>query len=439
MKLCIVGVGYVGLVSGVCFSELGNKVICVDSSVAKIEKLNNGIMPIYEEGLKDICVRNMREERIEFTTDLRYGVEKSDVIFIAVGTPSRSDGQADLSQLEAVAKSIAQYINGYKIIVNKSTVPVGTQKLVSRIITENRINSYNFDVVSNPEFLREGTAVYDTMNPDRVVIGADSEEAAKVLCELHKSLNAPVVVTDPESAEMIKYATNALLATKISFINEIANICWKVGADIKEVSKGIGLDSRISERFLDAGVGYGGSCLPKDTRAIVKIGEAAGYDFKIVKSVIEVNRLQRLRPVEKLKLAMPEIKGRTITILGLTFKPNTDDMREAPSIDIINEIQKLGGEIKAYDPMGEEYAQKILNKVNYAANAYEGVEGSDAVILITEWKEFKELDLKRVKQLMKGNVFVDGRNVYDYETMADLGFEYYCIGRKDSAFNKNRV
>lgn len=391
-------------------------------------------MPIYEEGLEEMCVRNRKEGRIEFTTDLEYAVKKSEVIFIAVGTPSLLSGHADLSQVEAVAKNIAKYMNGYKIIVNKSTVPVGTQKWVTRIIKENQIEKHKFDVVSNPEFLREGTAIYDTMNTDRVVIGSDSEKATQIMVELHKPFNAPIVVTEPESAEMIKYAANAFLATKITFINEIANICEKVGADVNEVAKGIGLDHRISDKFLRAGIGFGGACFPKDTKAIVKIGEKVGYDFKVVKSVIEANDNQKLRPFEKLQKALGNIEGKTIGILGLAFKPGTDDMREAPSIDIINAIQKAGGKVKAYDPIAIGVAKRILRDVEYENSPYEAIKDVDAIILVTEWKEFKELDLGKVKRLAKGNIFIDGRNVFEYDEMTRLGFEYYCIGRKDAEY-----
>jgi UDPglucose 6-dehydrogenase len=436
MNLCVVGTGYVGLVSGVCFAELGNKVICVDIDEKKIEKLNNDIMPIYEQDLEEMCARNRKEGRIEFTTNLKYGVENSDVIFIAVGTPSLPNGHADLSAVEAVAKEIGKYMNGYKVIVDKSTVPVGTQKWVTEIIKEYQRENHSFDVVSNPEFLREGAAVFDTLNTDRVVIGSESEKATEIMVKLHKSFNAPIVVTDPESAEMIKYAANAFLATKITFINEIANICERVGADVSEVAKGIGLDNRISDKFLRAGIGYGGACFPKDTRAIVKIGEKLGYDFEVVKSVMRVNDKQKLRPFAKLQYALGNVKGKTIGILGLSFKPNTDDMREAPSIDIINAIQDAGGKIKAYDPIAIEVAKGILNKVDYADNPYDAVKNVDAIILVTEWNEFKELNLQKVKELAKGNIFIDGRNVFNYEYMTKLGFEYYCIGRRDAQYYK---
>jgi len=439
MNICIVGTGYVGLVSGVCFAEIGNRVICVDVIEEKIKKLNNGIMTIYEKGLEELCNKNREAGRIEFTTNLEYGVKNSDVIFIAVGTPSRADGQADLSYVGKVAKGIGIYMNGYKVIVNKSTVPVGTQKWVNQIIIENQSKKYGFDVVSNPEFVREGNAVFDMMNPDRIVIGTDSDRATSIMKELYKPYNVPIVITNPESAEMIKYTANAFLAVKITFMNEIANVCERVGADISEVAKGIGFDARIGDKFLNAGIGYGGGCLPKDAKAIAKIGEQVGYDFKIMKSTIEANYLQKLRPIKKLKTAMPVIKGKTIGILGLAFKPNTDDVREAPSIAIISEIQKMGGKVKAYDPAAMVFAKTLMEDVVFVSNAYEATVGVDAVILVTEWKEFKELNLKKMKELMKGNIFIDGRNVFDYKTMASLGFEYYCIGCKDAAYYSNMV
>jgi UDPglucose 6-dehydrogenase len=348
VNISVIGTGYVGLVSGVCFAELDHKVICVDISEEKINMLNQGIMPIYEEGLEEMCNRNKDAGRIEFTTDLEHGVRNSDIIFIAVGTPSLPNGQADLSQVEDVARNIAKHMNGYKIIVNKSTVPVGTQKIVTQIINDNLVEQHDFDVVSNPEFLREGTAIFDTMNTDRVVIGTDSEKAAKIMEELHKPFNAPILIVDPESAEMIKYAANAFLATKISFINEIANICERVGANVESVAKGIGLDKRIGDKFLNAGIGYGGACFPKDTKALVKIAEKAGYEFKIVKSIIEVNNNQKIRPFEKLKEKIGELKGKKIGIWGLAFKPNTNDMREAPSLDIINRLILEGARVIAY-------------------------------------------------------------------------------------------
>lgn len=434
MNCSVIGTGYVGLVSGVCFAELGNHVICVDTDPIKITKLNEGIMPIYEDGLKEMCNRNRDVGRIEFTTDIEYAVVNSDIIFIAVGTPSLPNGGVDLSQVEYAAQQIAQSMNGYKVIVNKSTVPVGTQKKVTQIIQDNMNTKYEFDVVSNPEFLREGTALQDTMNTDRIVIGSNSTRAIEILKELHEPFNAPYVITDPESAELIKYASNAFLATKITFINEIANICELVGGDVVEVAKGMGLDTRISPKFLQAGIGYGGACFPKDTKAIVKIGEQVGYDFEIVKSVIAVNEKQKKKPFAKLQQILGEIQGKTVAILGLSFKPNTDDMREAPSIEIINAIQNKGGIVKAYDPASIEMASQLLDDVIFANSPYEAVENADAIILVTEWAEIINMDLQKVSQLVRGRIFIDGRNVYQYEEMEKYGFQYYCIGRRDENY-----
>ncbi|MDI3534962.1 MAG: UDPglucose 6-dehydrogenase [Thermosediminibacterales bacterium] len=435
MNICVVGTGYVGLVSGICFAHIGHNVICVDKDTEKIKMLNSGRIPIYEKGLEELYLKNVEQGSIRFTNDLKEGVKNSDIIFIAVGTPCLADGNADLTAVESVAKGIARFMNGYKIIVNKSTVPVGTQKWVSKIISENNEGNYNFDVVSNPEFLREGTAVYDTMNPDRIIIGADNTYAAGVIAKLHEPFKAPIIITDPESAEMIKYASNAFLATKISFINEIANICERVGADVQEVARGMGLDKRISDKFLGAGIGFGGACFPKDLKAIIKIGEQVGYEFKIAKDVIEVNNNQKLKPIEKLEKALGFIKGKTIGILGLAFKPNTNDIREAPSLEIINRIQQLGGKVKAYDPKAMESAKMVIKNVEFVNNPYEVVKKADAVILVTEWEEFKSMDLKKVKNLMNTPVFIDGRNVFKPEEMIKMGFEYYCIGKKDYGFN----
>ncbi len=431
MNICVVGTGYVGLVTGACLADLGNRVICVDRDAVKVGKLRNGVVPIYEPGLEDVVNRNVAAGRLEFTTCLRYGADNSDIIFIAVGTPSLPDGDVDLSWVKAAAEEIGHCITGYRIIVNKSTVPVGTQKMVTEIIRESLSGDCDFDVVSNPEFLREGSAVYDTMHADRVVVGADSKRAAEVMAELYKPLGCPVMITDPESAEMIKYASNAFLATKITFINEIANLCERLGGDVAEVARGMGLDSRISGKCLRAGIGFGGSCFPKDTRGMVMMGKKAGYSFEILNSVIKVNDRQKLKPVEKLKDALEDPDGSTVGILGLAFKPGTDDMREAPSIDIIKAVQGLGGRVKAYDPAAMPNAEKVLEDVRFCSNPYEALEGADAALLLTEWEEFRRLDLNKVKGLMRRPVFIDGRNVFDAGRMTGLGFRYYCVGRRD--------
>lgn len=436
MKISVIGTGYVGLVSGICFAEKGNKVICVDINKAKIDKLNNGIIPIYENELEDMLKNNIEERRIEFTADLEYAVKKSQIIMLAVGTPTLLEGHADLSQIEGAVIDIAKYMNEYKVIVNKSTVPVGTQKWVTELINQNQIIKYDFDVISNPEFLREGTAVYDTIRGDRIVIGSDSEKAAQIMSELYKHFNQPIIITSPENAEMIKYASNAFLATKISFINEVANICERVGADVEVVARAMGMDKRISPEFLRAGIGFGGACFPKDTKALVKIAENCGDDPIIIKGAIEVNERQKFKPIEKLLYALKSVQGKTVGILGLAFKPNTDDMREAPSINIINEIKKYGGKVKAYDPVVKNYTGTICKDIEINDYVYETVKDVDAVILVTEWNEFRELDMEKVKTLMKGNIFIDGRNMYDYKQMNKIGFEYYCIGRKDSQYYK---
>ncbi|MCK8825887.1 UDP-glucose dehydrogenase family protein [Fuchsiella alkaliacetigena] len=430
MNLCVVGTGYVGLVSGACFADLGNQVICVDIDEEKIAGLKEGKMPIYEPGLKEIVDENYNNGNLDFTTSLARGIKESDIIFIAVGTPSTEEGGADLSAVESVARSVAEQINDYKIVINKSTVPVGTGDWVEDLISDNKEADYDFDVVSCPEFLREGSAVSDTMNPDRIIIGSNNEKAAQVLDELHQDFEAPILHTDRYSAEMIKYAANAFLATKISFINEIANICERTGANVEEVAQGIGMDHRISDKFLRSGVGFGGACFPKDTRAIVSTAKEHGYDFKVVSATVEVNQLQKKTLVKKLKKELPELEGRTIAVLGLSFKPNTDDMREAPSRTVIKELLEAGAEVKAYDPIAMDEAQEIFSDdIDYAEDAYSAIENTDALLLVTEWEEFQNLDLKRVKELLNNPLFIDGRNCYQPEKMEELGFTYYSVGR----------
>ncbi|MBM7622960.1 nucleotide sugar dehydrogenase [Sporohalobacter salinus] len=437
MKLSVFGTGYVGLVSGACFAELGHEVICVDIDEEKIEGLRNGVMPIYEDGLKEIVDRNYANGNLKFTTSLAEGVEESDILFIAVGTPSDDNGGADLSAVEAVVESISENINDYKIVVNKSTVPVGTGDWVEEMIEENKEAEYDFDVVSCPEFLREGTAVQDTMNPDRIVIGTDSEEAAETMDELHQGFEAPILHTDRYSAEIIKYAANAFLATKISFINEIANICERAGGNVQEVAKGIGSDHRISDKFLRAGVGFGGACFPKDTKAIVSTATEYGYDFKIVDSTVEVNEAQKETMVNKLKQEISDLTGKSIAVLGLAFKPNTDDMREAPSRTVVKQLLDAGAEVKAYDPVAMEEAKNIFgDSIEYCENEYDTIKNSEAVILVTEWDEFQELNLDKVKELLTNPIFIDGRNCYELEEMKEKGFTYYSVGRE--AINNNK-
>ncbi|WP_366923783.1 UDP-glucose/GDP-mannose dehydrogenase family protein [Metallumcola ferriviriculae] len=429
MKLSVIGTGYVGLVSGVCFAELGNQVICVDKDSEKIKMLNNLEMPIYEPGLKELVQNNVQESRISFTSDIKEAVASSDVIFIAVGTPPLPNGQADLRFIEAVAASIGKYMNDYKLIVNKSTVPVGTGDFVREIVMKHQAEPVDFDIVSVPEFLREGNAIQDSMNPDRVIIGASSNKAAEIMKKLHEPFNAPVLITDVKSAEMIKYASNAFLATKISFINEIANICEKVGANVKEVAKGMGYDKRIGDKFLNAGIGYGGSCFPKDTTALVEIAASVDYDFKILKSVVDVNKKQRFKVIDSLKQIYDNLDGKKVAVLGLAFKPNTDDLREAPSINIIEELIAKNVHVKAYDPIAMNNATKIIrNTITYSSSVLEAVEGVDAIILVTEWHELIEADWFTIGNLVNKKIIIDGRNVIDSDLVESLGFIYKGIG-----------
>lgn len=438
MNICVIGTGYVGLVTGTCFADFGVNVSCVDKDAAKIAMLKKGEIPIFEPGLKELVDKNINEKRLTFTTDLSEAIKKSLVIFIAVGTPPKGDGSADLCYIEEVARTIAQNLNGYKVIVTKSTVPVGTGKLIEGIIEKEQDGEHKFDVVSNPEFLREGSAVEDFMRPNRVVLGARSEQAIAIMKDLYSPLyliETPFVITDIETSELIKYASNAFLATKVSFINEVANICERVGADVKMVAKGMGLDNRIGPKFLHAGPGYGGSCFPKDTMAITKIARSHGYAFRIVEAVIEVNREQRDRMIEKIKGLAGELSGRQIGILGLAFKPNTDDIRESPAMDIAERLMAEGASIKAYDPAAMENAGKAMRgPVTFCTDAYEVADGSDALVILTEWNQFRKLDLNRVKGLLKAPKILDLRNVYDPSAMRRLGFEYVCVGRgeKDS-------
>ena len=432
MHIAVVGTGYVGLVTGTCFSEFGVDVTCVDVDQTKIDLLNKGGVPIYEPGLDTLIVKNVKEGRLTFTTDLQGAIEKSLVIFIAVGTPPLPDGSADLSYVESVARSVAEHLNGYKVVVNKSTVPVGTGKRVKALIQENQTENHRVSVVSNPEFLREGSAIEDFLRPDRVVIGAEDDEAIAIMKDLYAPLyliETPIVITNVESAELIKYASNAFLATKISFINEISQICDRVGADVHHVAKGMGLDRRIGPKFLHAGPGFGGSCFPKDTNAIVNVARNVDYAFQIVQAAIQVNHQQRIAAFEKIKNAAGDLKGKTAGVLGLSFKPNTDDMRDAPSVDIIRKIQKAGGLIKAYDPVAVEQAKKIFKNITYTRDAYETAENADLLIFMTEWNQFRNLDLSRLKKIMRQPVIIDLRNIYDRMKMEKMGFAYTAVGR----------
>ena len=431
MKITVVGSGYVGLVTGACFSELGNDLICIDIDESKIRKLNDGIIPIYEPGLEELVKKNRKEGRLTFTTDLKKSIKDSEIIFICVGTPPKDNGEADLSHVESVARTIAEVMDSYKLIVEKSTVPVETGNKVGKSIRAYNTKKVDFDVVSNPEFLREGSAVNDFMHPDRIVVGCESEKARKIMENLYAPLNVPIIFTDIKSAEIIKHASNSFLATKISFINAIANICELAGADVEKVAEGMGFDKRIGRSFLNAGIGYGGFCFPKDAEAFIRISEKLGYNFRLLKTAQEINQSQRKHFVRKIEKALWVVKGKTIGILGLAFKPNTDDMRYAPSIDIIKELQKEGAEIKAYDPVAHERSKEFLKDIKYCANPYEVAENSDALVIITEWSEFKELDLRKIKSLMRNPLIIDGRNIYSPKKLKKEGFMYISIGRMD--------
>ena len=434
MKVVMIGSGYVGLVSGACFADFGASVTCVDVDQSKIDQLNQGGIPIYEPGLDDLVARNRSTGRLQFTTDLATSVKQADLVFIAVGTPTRrGDGHADLKYVYAAAKQIAPHLTGYTVIVDKSTVPVGTARQVQRIIAEETPDA-DFDVASNPEFLREGAAISDFKRPDRVVLGVESERAEALLRELYRPINlieAPILVTNLESAEIIKYASNAFLATKISFINEISQLCEKVGADVHAVAKGMGLDGRIGRKFLHAGPGYGGSCFPKDTLALIRIAQEHGVQSRIVEAVVEVNASQKARMVQKIREALGGSEaGKCIAVLGLTFKPETDDMRDAPSLAIIPALVDKGATIIAHDPQGVEEAKEYLpGAVVYVDDIYEAAADADIVVLMTEWNEYRGMDLGKLLEVMKGNVFVDLRNVYEKALMQSKGFVYACVGR----------
>ena len=429
MNIAVVGSGYVGLVSGACFAGLGNKVICVDNNAKKVALLKKGQMPIYEPGLEARVREGVRKRSLSFSTDLREAVRRSEILIIAVGTPPRPNGEADLSFVEEVARTIAGEMRSYKLIVEKSTVPVQTGEWVERTVRRHARKGVPFDVASNPEFLREGSAVHDFMNPDRIVIGVESKKAEKILTTLYKPLKAPIVVTDIKSAEIIKHASNSFLATKISFINAISRICEITKADVEKVAVGMGLDKRIGKNFLNPGIGFGGFCFPKDLSAFIRISEKLGYDFGLLKAVQKINEDQKRFFVKKIEEAIWNINQKKIGVLGLSFKPNTDDMRFAPSLDIISELQGHGARIKAFDPHAMGKARELLKGVEYGKDSYSVCKGSDCLVILTEWNEFKELDMKKVKKLLKQPVIVDGRNIYDPEAMKALGFRYFSIGR----------
>jgi len=433
MRVTMIGTGYVGLVSGACFADFGHEVVCVDKDREKIEKLEQGQIPIFEPGLESLVAENVKAGRLSFSLDLAASTAKADAVFIAVGTPSRrGDGYADLSYVYKAAEEIAEVIEGYTVIVTKSTVPVGTGTEVEAIIRKTRPDA-DFSVVSNPEFLREGAAIRDFKRPDRVVVGAEDERAVKVMRELYRPLflnETPIVVTDRATSELIKYAANAFLATKITFINEMADICEKVGANVQEVAKGIGYDGRIGSKFLHAGPGYGGSCFPKDTLALVRTAQSNDAPTKIIEAVVAINDERKKKMAGRVLSACGgSIAGKTIAVLGLTFKPNTDDMRDSPSLDIIPALQAAGAKIRAFDPAGMNEAKALLTDVDYLEGPYQALDGADAVLIVTEWDEFRALDLERVKTLLNTPIMIDLRNIYNPAEMAELGIEYHSIGR----------
>ena len=432
MHIAVIGTGYVGLVTGACFAEFGVDVTCVDVDEQKIERLNDGVMPIYEPGLEQLVTKNTHAGRLRFTTNVGEAVEQALVIFLAVGTPPKDDGSPDLSFIEAAATSIADHLHDYKVIVTKSTVPIGTGEHIRSLVNERKKSRANFGVVSNPEFLREGAAISDFMRPDRVVIGSRDQEAIAIMKDLYRPLyliEAPFVITSLEAAELTKYAANAFLATKVSFINEIANLCERIGCDVHDVARGIGMDKRIGSKFLHPGPGFGGSCFPKDTRALASVARQFGGDSLIVDAVIEVNKRQGKEMLVKIRKLVGDLKDKKIAVLGLAFKPETDDMREAPSVGIIRGLIADGAVVQAYDPVAKSEAKKILPEVCYADDEYDAAKGAEALIFVTEWNQFRALDMRRIHQLMATPRIADLRNICDPEDMREIGFEYVGVGR----------
>jgi len=431
MNICMVGTGYVGLVTGTCLADFGMNVICVDVDEKKIQALQNGQIPIYEPGLEELVAKNERAGRLSFSTDLKSAVESSVAIFIAVGTPALPDGSADLSYVRSVAESIADHANGYKVVVTKSTVPTGTGKMIEEIL-KSRNGQHDFSVVSNPEFLREGSAVADFLRPDRVVIGTRDERPVAIMKEIYSPLyllETPFIVTDVESAEMIKYASNGFLSVKISFINEVADICERVGADVHAVARGMGLDKRIGSKFLHPGPGFGGSCFPKDTQAVADLARKYGARFEIIEAAILANEKTKARMIDKIEAATGPLAGKTVGVLGISFKPATDDIRESPALRVIQDLRSRGARVRAFDPASMENARLVLENVEYGKNAYDCAEGCEALVLVTEWNEFRALDFARLEKAMKGRVLVDLRNVYEPEEVRALGWTYAGVGR----------
>jgi UDPglucose 6-dehydrogenase len=427
-KICVIGTGYVGLVTGTCFADMGHRVTCLDIDENRINQLNNGIMPIYEPGLQQIVEQNVAAGRLDFTTEYPKALEDVEFAFIAVGTPSDEDGDADMHYVKSAADSIAANLDHPLIIVNKSTVPVGTGDWVAEIITERNHHTPAFCIVSNPEFLREGSAVNDFMSPDRVILGSTDPEAAQKVAELYEALRSPIMITDLRTAEMIKYASNAFLAARISFINEIANICESLGADVREVSRGMGMDKRIGPAFLDAGLGWGGSCFPKDVKALAHMAATRGAHPQLLRAVMDINMNQRRNAVKKLEQGLDGFEGKTVGILGLSFKPNTDDIRDAPALDIIRLLVEAGAQVKGFDPQAMQAVKEILPEIELCKSPYEAAQDADAILLATEWNEFKSLDFKQIKESMRGVVIVDGRNIWDGNLLREMGFVYFGIG-----------
>lgn len=432
MHIAVIGTGYVGLVTGACFAEFGVEVTCVDVDKEKIDKLNQGIIPIYEPGLDQIVEKNSKAGRLHFTTDIKTAVEQALVVFLAVGTPPKEDGSPDMTYYEQAAKDVAEAMNGYKVLVTKSTVPVGTGKWLREFVGKNLKTQTNFGVASNPEFLREGAAIDDFMRPDRVVVGSNEPDAIAIMKDLYRPLyliETPIVITSLEAAELIKYAANAFLATKITFINEIANLCDAIGCDVHDVAKGMGMDNRIGRKFLHPGPGYGGSCFPKDTRAFTKVGDKYNVETSVVDAVIKANDFQRQAMIPKIEKLVGDLNGKQIGVLGLSFKPETDDMRESPATDIIKEMQSRGAKIKAFDPVAMEEAKHALPDIEYAKDEYDAIKDADAMVIVTEWNQFRALDMTKVKQLLKSPKIADLRNIYEPHDMREAGFEYVGVGR----------
>lgn len=432
MHIAVIGTGYVGLVTGACFAEFGVDVTCVDVDTKKVDSLNNGIIPIYEPGLDKIVEKNVAAGRLHFTTDIASAVAQSVIVFLAVGTPPQEDGSPDMSYYQQAAKDVAEAMNGYKVLVTKSTVPVGTGKWLRDFVSANLKIETEFGVASNPEFLREGAAIQDFMRPDRVVIGSNEERAVEVMKELYRPLyliETPIVITSLEAAELIKYAANAFLATKITFINEIANLCDAIGCDVHDVARGMGMDNRIGRKFLHPGPGYGGSCFPKDTRALTTVADSFGVETRIVDAVVEANERQRDAMIPKIEKLVGDLNGKTIGVLGLSFKPETDDMRESPATDIINQMVKRGATIRAFDPVAMPEARHYLPEITYATDEYDAIDGADALVIITEWNQFRALDMEKVKSLLKSPKIADLRNIYEPKDMREMGFEYVGVGR----------